>query len=217
MLNHRSFIFLLGLSFSLLNCVVVSAQVSALQQLDSLLADMDTLTADVIQLIIESDGGILEESEIKMKMKRPNGFYWETVAPFPELIVTNGETLWNYQPDLEQVVIEDWDTERSELAAQLLNGETENLAQEYEIAMRDPSEESTVEFDLFPLDANSVYSKIILTFLSSNLDMIYIESTNGQKTVWRFLEQEKNLNIADEVFVFTPPAGIEVIHNSYTQ
>jgi outer membrane lipoprotein carrier protein len=217
MLSHRTFSFLLGLSLSLFTCVAVSAEVSALQQLDSLLADMDTLTADVTQLIIESDGGILEESEIRMKMKRPDGFYWETVAPFPELIVTDGQTLWNYQPDLEQVVIEDWDTERSELAAQLLNGETENLALEYEIAMRDPSEESTVEFDLYPLDANSVYGMITLTFLSSNLDMIYIESTNGQKTVWRFLEQEKNLNIADEVFVFNPPAGIEVIQNSYTQ
>ena len=79
---------------------------SSLDKLDALLQDISTLTADVTQLIVESDGGILEESEIRMQLKKPDGFYWETIAPFPELIVTNGKLLWNFQPDLEQVVIE---------------------------------------------------------------------------------------------------------------
>lgn len=67
-----------------------------LEQLDVLLNGISTLTADVSQLIVESDGGVLEESEILMKLKRPDGFYWETVSPFPELIVTDGLKLWNY-------------------------------------------------------------------------------------------------------------------------
>jgi len=217
MASHRTFALLSGISSFFLSCALVSAQDSVLAQLEPLLADIDTLTADVVQLIIESDGGVLEESEIRMKIKRPDGFYWETVAPFPELIVTDGKTLWNYQPDLEQVVIEDWDTESSELAARLLNGDTENLAQEYELSIRDQSEEDTTEFDLYPLDADSVNRLITLTFLSSDLNMIYVESVNGQKTVWRFLAQEKNQAIADDVFVFEPPDGIEVIQNTYTQ
>ncbi|MDC0414636.1 outer membrane lipoprotein carrier protein LolA, partial [Gammaproteobacteria bacterium] len=94
---------------------------TAMNRLDRLLNDIATLRSDVVQLIVESDGGVLEESEIQMLLKKPDGFYWETLTPFPELIVTNGSTLWNYQPDLEQVVIEDWDSSRSELAAQLLS------------------------------------------------------------------------------------------------
>ena len=99
---------------------------TALDRLDALLNDIATLRSDVVQLIVESDGGVLEESEIQMMLKKPDGFYWETLTPFPELIVTNGSTLWNYQPDLEQVVIEDWDSSRSELAAQLLSGNIES-------------------------------------------------------------------------------------------
>ncbi|HBX99886.1 MAG TPA: hypothetical protein DEG93_05970, partial [Gammaproteobacteria bacterium] len=51
------------------------AQQEALARLDSLLANINSLTADVVQLIVESDGGILEESNIKMLLKKPNGFY----------------------------------------------------------------------------------------------------------------------------------------------
>ena len=120
----------LGLFFLVIaNCVV--AQDNAISELDSLLQGVDTLSADITQLIVQSDGGVLEESEILLHVKRPNGFYWETVSPFPEILVTNGTTLWNYQPDLEQVIIEDWDPDQTELAAQLLYGRTDSLIDEY--------------------------------------------------------------------------------------
>ena len=109
---------------------IATAQSVAVDDLEVLLGEIESVSADVVQLIVESDGGILEESNIQMYLKKPNGFYWETLSPFPELIVTNGTLLWNYRPDLDQVVIEEWDSSRSELAAQLLSGRTENLATE---------------------------------------------------------------------------------------
>lgn len=192
----------------------VSAQ-TALEDLDALLVDIRTLTADVTQLIVESDGGILEESDIRMQLKKPDGFYWETIAPFPELIVTNGKLLWNYQPDLEQVVIEDWDTSRSELAAQLLNGQTQNLAEEYEISQGAGSSSEHTEFRLTPLANDNVYREITISFINSELDMIYLYSKNGQRTVWQFENIARNLPLADTQFEFVPPDGIEVIQNNY--
>lgn len=193
------------------------AQVDAVQSLDDLLGGIDTLAADVIQLIVESDGGILEESEIQMYLKKPGGFYWETLSPFPELIVTDGRKLWNYQPDLEQVVVEDWDSSRSELAAQLLNGQTENLAEDYSIEnVTDPDSEHQ-EFELTPIADNSVYRLISINFLLSDLESIYLDSKNGQQTVWRFENVERNQVIADSVFKFEVPDNIEIIENSYAQ
>lgn len=196
---------------------VAHAQQSAVEQLDSLLQDIDTLAADVTQLIVESDGGILEKSDIRMYLKKPNGFYWETIEPFPELVVTNGVKLWNYQPDLEQVVIEDWDGSRSELAAQLLNGQTDNLADEYTIELIVSSDGEHQEFELTPIASDSVYQKISITFTAAELDLIYLHSKNGQQTVWQFDIIERNQPLADSLFVFEPPAGIEVIENTYTR
>ena len=203
-------------AFIILAMPAVGFAQSAQEQLDELLREINTLTADVIQLIVESDGGILEESEILMHLKKPDGFYWETLSPFPELIVTNGKLLWNFQPDLEQVVIEDWDSSESELAAQLLSGRTDSLAEEYTIALTsDPGSENT-EFKLVPIASDSVYSEINISFINADLDMIYLHSVNGQQTVWQFVNQTRNVPLADALFEFVPPAGIEVIENNYT-
>ncbi|MDA1370695.1 MAG: outer membrane lipoprotein chaperone LolA [Proteobacteria bacterium] len=212
------------ISAALLACACISsvyaqeiAYRDAVEQLDALLQDIETLTADVVQLIVESDGGILEESEIQLYLKKPNGFYWETLTPFPELVVTNGIKLWNYQPDLEQVVIEDWDTGRSELAAQLLNGETENLAEEYRIELVSAEGSTDHEFSLIPWANESIYTQISINFSGTELDLIYLENKNGQQTVWRFDSVERNLPLADSLFEFTPPSGIEIIENRYVQ
>lgn len=189
----------------------------ALNQLDELLAGIETMTADVTQLIVESDGGVLEESTIRMKLKRPDGFYWETIDPFPELVVTDGRLLWNFQPDLEQVVVEDWDASRSELAAQLLSGKTQNLTAEYRLSLRDTGGSEFTEFVLEPLDADNVYRQIILTFNGRRLDMIYVDNNNGQKTVWQFSDLVLNAPLLDQEFIFEPGGDIEVIENTYSQ
>jgi outer membrane lipoprotein carrier protein len=197
--------------------VAQGAQQTAIESLNANLAGMVSLSADVEQLIIEADGGILEESLIRMLLKRPDGFYWETVEPYAELLVTNGVWLWSYQPDLEQVVIEPWNKEESELAAQLLSGDTGGLSAEYEIASLASDSREVSEFVLTPRVSTNINRRVSLSFTSSRLDSIVVEARNGQRTVWRFVNVVLNPQIEDEVFQFEIPEGIEVIENSYVQ
>ena len=190
----------------------VVAQDNAINELDSLLQEVDTLSADITQLIIQSDGGVLEESEILLHVKRPNGFYWETVSPFPELLVTNGTTLWNYQPDLDQVVIEDWDPDQSELAAQLLYGRTDSLIDEYYVVAI--NSEQSRSFELKPKSADSLYDLIAINFINETLDLIYIQNNSGERTAWQFTGSRINIPMVDDLFEFSPPEGIEIINNS---
>ena len=190
----------------------VVAQDNAINELDSLLQGVDTLSADITQLIIQSDGGVLEESEILLRVKRPNGFYWETVSPFPELLVTNGTTLWNYQPDLDQVVIEDWDPDQSELAAQLLYGRTDSLIDEYYVVAINSEQSSS--FELKPKSADSLYDLITINFVNETLDLIYIQNNSGERTAWQFTDSRINIPMVDGLFEFSPPEGIEIINNS---
>ena len=109
-------------------------------------------------------------------------------------------------------MIEDWDNSESELAAQLLNGQTGNIAEEYMVQLNSDDESS--EFELTPIDQNSVYGLITISFIASNLDMIYLDNKNGEQTVWHFQNLEKNHLLADSLFVFEPPEGIDVIDNA---
>jgi len=187
----------------------------AKQQLQTLLANISTLSADVTQLIVESDGGVLEESSIKMRIKRPEGFYWETISPFPSLVITDGEKLWNYEPDLEQVVVEDWDVSRSELAAQLLNGDIESLSDDYFISILSNDRNGIWDFELIPQESNSLYQRIGLGFINDKMDTINVLSSNGQRTVWQFQNLLTNEPMADNSFSFQVPDGVEVIENTY--
>ena len=189
----------------------------ALDRVDTLLGNIETLAADVVQLIVESDGGVLEQSEIQMLLKKPDGFYWETLTPFPELIVTNGSTLWNYQPDLEQVVIEVWDSSRLELAAQLLSGNIESLGGDYMIDSVASVESEHQGFELTPRSADSIYQLISINFMHDELESIYLNSKNGQQTAWRFEDVIRNSAIDDANFQFVPPENIEIIENGYAQ
>ncbi len=189
------------------------AQEQDTARLEALLSDISSLSAEVTQLIIESDGGVLEESLIQMHLLRPNGFYWETLDPFPELVVTNGKTLWNFQPDLEQVVIEDFNSDESELAAQLLSGRTEALGEDYEIQAVS-EDDGFVSFQLLPVATDSVYARITISFLATEIESIHVSSKNGEQTVWQFSKVERNKDLAMEQFEFEVPRGIEVIDNS---
>ena len=205
---HRITLVISCLAFS----SIVKAQSTAINELDRLLQDLRTLSADITQLIVESDGGVLEESEILLHVKRPDGFYWETISPFPELLVTNGTKLWTYQPDLEQVVIETWDPDQTELAAQLLYGQTDNLRDNYYVVAI--NSEQTRSFELKPKSADSLYELITINFLNESLDLIYIQSSSGERTAWRFTTSRINVPLGDDLFEFVPPEGIEVINNS---
>ena len=198
---------LVALAFS----QTLMAQEGPIGELDLLLQDITTISADILQLIIESDGGVLEETEIKMLLKRPDRLYWETVSPFQELIVTNGEILWNYQPDLEQVTIEDWDSDDSELAAQLLNGRTETLSNDYYVAMINA--EDNKSFELSPKMSDSIYELVTVSFIDDVLDMIHLDGRNGEQTVWQFNNLVMNSLIEHNSFEFEVPDGIEVVSN----
>jgi outer membrane lipoprotein carrier protein len=182
----------------------------ALQELSFRLAAAPSMRANVTQLIIESDGGVLEESSILFVMAPPNGFYWETLDPYPELIVTNGETLWNYQPDLEQVVIEDWDNQDMTLAAQLLSGETNELSRSYELQWLKDSD----EFRLVPRDLSDPLKLITISFMKTDLASIFLEEKSGKKTAWIFDNVTTDLRLDEDFFTFSIPSNIEVIDNS---
>lgn len=182
----------------------------ALQELSFRFAAVPSMRANVTQLIIESDGGVLEESSILFVMAPPNGFYWETLDPYPELIVTNGETLWNYQPDLEQVVVEDWDNQDMTLAAQLLSGETNELSRSYELQWLKDSD----EFRLVPRDLSDPLKLITISFVKTDLASIFLEEKSGQKTAWIFDNVTTDLRLDEDFFTFSIPSNIEVIDNS---
>ena len=75
-------------------------QKDAATQLAALLRSYQTYQADFIQIVVGNGGERIQESRGSMKAKRPGLFYWESKAPMAQHIVSNGDEMSVYDPEI---------------------------------------------------------------------------------------------------------------------
>lgn len=78
---------------------------SVKEELKSQLTQLKPFSADFTQTVTSAEGDNLATAQGLMQLQRPNQFRWETTSPDEQLIVSNGESLWFYNPFVEQVSI----------------------------------------------------------------------------------------------------------------
>ena len=78
---------------------------SVKQELQDQLAQLKPFSADFTQIVTSAEGDNLSTAQGLMQLQRPNQFRWETVSPDEQLIVSDGESIWLYNPFVEQVSI----------------------------------------------------------------------------------------------------------------
>jgi outer membrane lipoprotein carrier protein len=131
-------------------------QKDAATQLAALLKGYRTYQADFIQIVVGNGGERVQESRGSMKAKRPGLFYWESKAPMAQHIVSNGEEMSVYDPDLEQVTVYKLNSDAQATPAVLLSGEVDNLAQTYDVSTRRVGD-NIREFTLTPKSPDSLF------------------------------------------------------------
>lgn len=96
-------------SFSLFTLAFsVQAQtLSARDQLQPLLAELQSYKANFLQLIQDAEGSTLQQSEGTMSLQKPNKLRWEVSLPDASLFVADGEVIYNLDPFVEQVTLID--------------------------------------------------------------------------------------------------------------
>ena len=68
-------------------------------------------------------------------------------------------------------------------------------------------------FRLLPLDQNSLYRRISISFDNTALLSIHLDSKNGQKTLWQFNKPQINQQLSSDLFNFQIPPGIDIVDN----
>ncbi|MEW9809311.1 MAG: outer membrane lipoprotein chaperone LolA [Candidatus Symbiodolus clandestinus] len=60
-------------------------------------------SADFVQTVTDQDNQLLQTSQGKIWLQRPSRFHWQINSPEEMLVVSDGNTLWMYLPELQQV------------------------------------------------------------------------------------------------------------------
>jgi len=170
------------------------------------LVQLSTFSGDFRQTLIDDQGEVLQESTGVFFLERPGYFHWETVAPFPQLLVSDLTSIWLYDPDLEQVTVRPYDESVSQTPALLLSGDVSKMSASYEVVQTTDN-----QFSLTPKSQQELFTQLMVEFAEGQLVSMSLQDSLGQTTTFTFLNGIYNQPIPSELFQFIPPEGTDVI------
>lgn len=188
-------------------------QKDAATQLAALLKGYQTYQAEFIQIVVGDGGERIQESRGTMKAKRPGLFFWESKAPMAQHIISNGDEVSVYDPDLEQVTVHKLDSDVQATPALLLSGEVDNLSETYQVSTRRVGD-NTREFTLKPKNQDSLFVALRMSFVDGQLQEMRMEDSLSQISILSFDHIVLNADIPASVFEPTYPAGVDIIRDA---
>jgi outer membrane lipoprotein carrier protein len=190
-------------------CTSASAAESARTRLDTFAKDLRSVSAHFEQQAFDPKGGAGKTSRGELALKAPRQFRWDTVAPYKQLIVADGEKVWIYDADLEQVSVRAQGTEEAHSPLTVLT----DLSQlDRDFATSEQGEHDGLSWlRLKSKDKDPQFAYADLGFDATNLVRMQFEDTLGDKTEIRFSDWKRNPALAADAFRFTPPKGVDVV------
>ncbi|MCQ4320337.1 outer membrane lipoprotein chaperone LolA [Stutzerimonas stutzeri] len=184
-------------------------QAASVQRLTGLLQQAETLTGRFSQLSLDGTGTQLQETSGEMALKRPGQFRWHTDEPMEQLLVSNGQKVWLYDPDLEQVTIQTLDQRLTHTPALLLSGDVSAINENFEVTHQEAGE--VVDFTLKPKAKDTLFDSLRLSFRGGVINDMQMVDGVGQRTNILFQGVKLNQPLKAELFTFDVPAGADVI------
>ena len=177
--------------------------------LDVFLEGLNTFSADFEQSLLDSSGEVLETTKGTVRLHRPGMFSWLYSEPYIQKIISDGNTLWVYEEDLEQVTISDVTDAIEDTPALIFSGNY-RLAEHYVINELENDDEHAW-LELTPRDIESHYRSLRLAFSDNELAAMILFDSLGQTLFITFMNTSRNPDLNRELFRFVPAAGIDVI------
>jgi outer membrane lipoprotein carrier protein len=183
------------------------------EALDNFLHGLHTLYAQFEQHIYDDNGHLLETSQGKMYVRRPNKFRWDYQQPYNQLIVADGKRVWIYDSDLEQVTRKSLSNTLGKTPAFILS---RKRAPEEDFFINNlPSYRRDVtRLELIPKDAQAQFDSMRLNLHGKTLLNLELVDNLGQTTNITFRQMRRNPSLSDKLFIFTPPKGVDIIKDN---
>jgi len=160
------------------------------------------------QTVTSVDGAKKKDSSGQFEFVRPNRFRFTYAKPFEQQIVADGQKVWLYDVDLNQVTVRPMTQAIGATPAALLAGGT--LDKEFELKAL-PAADGLEWVQAAPRVKDGPIQSLRVGFKGSVLAALEIVDAFGQRSMLRFTALEQNLKLADETFRFIPPKGADVI------
>jgi len=198
-----------ALAFLLLACTGLPGDAATLDRLRMFVRETQTARAQFTQNVVDRNGRPVQTANGEFDLSRPGKFRWSVERPYKQLLVGDGQRVWVYDEDLNQVIVRRIGEALGATPAALLSG---NQDVESAFAWKDlPAADGLDWLGATPLTKEAAFSEIRLGFDANGLVALEVVDVFGQKSVVRFANFERNPKFSPDLFRFTPPKGADVI------
>jgi outer membrane lipoprotein carrier protein len=197
----------LGLVLALLAGAVHADAVDALREFTR---EARTGRAAFTQVVTSADGAKKKTSSGSFEFSRPNRFRFAYSKPYEQLIVGDGQNVWLYDVDLQQVTVRPADQALGATPASLLAGGA--LEKDFELQAQ-PSAQGIDWVQATPRAKSeaSGFQSLRVGFRGRTLAAIELLDNFGQRSLLSFADVVTNGPVPAEAFRFTPPQGVAVL------
>ena len=179
------------------------------ERLDRFFEKVTTFKASFIQVVLDENLLALEETSGLLWIARPGRFRWDYESGHRQSIVADGEVLWLYDVELEQVTRRAQESAIGQTPAVLLSG-GQQYRKDYNVTIL--GRQGAVNWiSLVPKFSDGSFAEIQLGFEGETLRLIQLLDELNQITRVTLSNVAENEPIPDSVFRFIPPTGVDVI------
>ncbi|WP_367680507.1 outer membrane lipoprotein chaperone LolA [Candidatus Fukatsuia anoeciicola] len=196
---QKLYIWFLGIIFFLYTLVIIPIFAMTTQDLQIRLNKITSFHATFSQQITSAEGTIMQHGKGELWIKRPNFFNCQMILPDKNVLISDGENLWFYNPFIEQVTV-NWlkDTINNTPFMLIIRNNSSDW-QQYNIKQQNDN------FKLIPKTPNSNLKQFKITVTANGVIKTFsIIEQDGQQNTYFFKEQSNN-NINTNKFKFNLP------------
>lgn len=198
----------LGLVAIVFSLAASAAKADPLAALSAFVREARTGSAEFTQTVISPDGAKRRISSGTFEFSRPNRFRFTYSKPFEQLIVADGQRLWVYDPDLNQVVSRKQSSALAATPAALLAGG--QIERDF-VLSSEPLRDGLEWVKAVPRQADGGFESLRIGFRSGELAAVEILDNLGQRSVLQFRSLKLNVPLPADRLVFSVPKGADVI------
>jgi len=178
-------------------------------ELSGILSQITGYSADFTQISQDGAGNEMQRSTGHLWINKPHKFKSHTYPPFEQVLVSDGELLWFFDPDLEQVTIQKRDPVNQSQPAFLLAGQIDDIEKHFLVDHY--ADEEASYFVLRPLETDGTVVSLTIEIKQGVIRSISVADALNQETELRFSAIETNPQLDSSMFIFDIPEGVDVV------
>lgn len=174
--------------------------------LPDLLESNRNIEGEFRQVTYDESGKQVQANEGVFLLAEPNRFVWDTISPFPQRIISDGDTVTIWDVDLEQATQRPVSEQIGRSPAALLGQPAKEVLPYYEV-----SQQGDQRYHLVPKEDADLFASLTLSFRDGVIEAMSIEDSLGQTTVIEFQNVETHEGVVDANFQVDLPDDVDLI------